>query len=916
MKYYYLLFLLLTGSFGTAQQTYTLDASTVNTEIRGGHLKMGDSGPEGKKLEVNNRYLTLNGKPIIPVMGEVHYSRVPRDQWEDVILKMKACGINIIAAYVLWIHHEEVEGEFDWSGNKDLRAFVQLCAKHDLWVYPRIGPWCHAEVRNGGTPDWILLKENLKDRSNDPAYQQYAERWYAQIGTRLQGLMYKDGGPVIGVQLENEYRRGRGGEAHIMWLKETARKQGFDVPMYTVTGWGNASVPANEVIPLFGAYPDAPWDSHIKRNSACTDFSFTAFRDNQNIGNEAGQSKKPYVDLDAYPYFTCEMGVGIMNTDHRRLRIDPLDGLALVTVKVGSGSNLPGYYMFAGGSNPHGVLTSMEENKEETGYWNTNPVISYDFQAAIRESGELNGPYFQVKKLHYFLSEFGSLLAPMEPVIPKNQDDLQYVVRSNGYSAFLFGTNYCRHNASLEQKGVQFDIKLNEKNIKFPATPVNIADSSVFIWPLNFEMGTVKLNYATAQPLCHVGNKWVFIENAVKEPEFSFDATAVQKIESTSGKVSLKDDKYIVENVHPSKDEVIRVITSDGKEEMIVVLSKEEARNAWLFHDGNQKLFFISKAGLYINDGELAAFGPSSQFEIFELNKDKKQESLFTTYQTTVPEKKVEIQIEKLAPLDGADWLKSSAIDRMDSKHQLYHRFFSKEFSLGNPSKIKRAELLIYPQSDGHLQMNNRWINQAVLLNQLNSLDLTGYVTKGENRLMLEFPFEEGSYCFAAKLVVEYFNTDRVEIVSDSSWLMKDAYNYPSYLTGFGGFKHPEVVTEPDVELKTDKLVYLLNLPNDYLDGLNNLLLEIDYTGDKGRLYFNDRLIADDFYSGATWSTGLNRIAQNLAGGELLLEIDPMPESKRVYFDDGPARQKANKPYLEKIQLVPEYRVSIHWESF
>ena len=175
-----------------AQQIEVIDANKVDLTIKSDILQMGNPGPQGKEIRVNNRYLTLGSRPIIPVMGEIHFSRIPREQWEDVILKMKACGINIIATYVLWIHHEELEGQYDWLGNKDLRAFAKLVAKHGLWLYPRIGPWCHAEVRNGGTPDWILTKTNLKDRSNDPVYQHYAEEWYKQVASQLHGL-HKDG---------------------------------------------------------------------------------------------------------------------------------------------------------------------------------------------------------------------------------------------------------------------------------------------------------------------------------------------------------------------------------------------------------------------------------------------------------------------------------------------------------------------------------------------------------------------------------------------------------------------------------------------------------------------------------------------------------------------------------------------------
>ena len=108
--------------------------------------------PSGHTLGLNAEYLTLDGKPWLPVMGEMHYSRVPEAEWETEILKMKSAGVQIVSAYIIWIHHEEVEGQWDWSGQKDLRHFVELCAKHGMYVVPRIGPWSHAEVRNGGFP--------------------------------------------------------------------------------------------------------------------------------------------------------------------------------------------------------------------------------------------------------------------------------------------------------------------------------------------------------------------------------------------------------------------------------------------------------------------------------------------------------------------------------------------------------------------------------------------------------------------------------------------------------------------------------------------------------------------------------------------------------------------------------------------
>src|SRR5665648_680873 len=753
------LILLNFSLWSEAQKPYVLDASAVNTEVKTGLLNMGNPGPSDKEILINNRYMTLAGKPIIPVMGEVHYTRIPKSQWEDVILKMKACGINIVAAYVLWIHHEEIEGQFDWSDNKDFRAFVKLCAKHDMWVYPRIGPWCHAEVRNGGTPDWILLKTNLKDRSNDPVYQSYADEWYKQIALQLKGMLYKDGGPVVGIQLENEYGRGKGGEEHILWLKKTAQKYGLDVPMYTVTGWGN-------------------------------------------------------------------------------------------------------------------------------------------------------GSYFEVKTLHYFLNEFGDMLAPMEPVFPLKKEDLQYVVRTDNNSAFLFGINYCRHNISGEKKDVQFSIKLKNETLTFPSQPIIVADSATFIWPINFRMGNTLSKYATAQPLCNLADKWIFIQDAAVSPEFCFDASTINKITSSTGKISQSNGKYLISGLQPGLKCIINIQDKNNSVQTIVVLSKQEAKQAWFFKTMEKKYFFVSDANMYLNGNQVHAFSKSNNITINQLNVGQLAEDVFTTSTYSVPEKKFEIKLKEPKPLDNAQWLKTSAVEKLDNSNILRHRFFLKEFSLGNPSKIKKAELILAAQSVCRVQVNSVWVNQNVASETMNILDVTGYVQKGENRLMLDFPFEAGQKAFAAKLVVEYFNADQIEITSDQSWLMKDDYTYPSYLIKDKGFKQAEAMN-PSELLNTpmkDHVSYSLILPDNYLVTLNNMYLNVSYSGDKARLYMNHYLIADDFNSGADWNIGLNRLGTSLENQSLKLEIYPLENQSRVYFDDEKAKQEGTVAKVKKIQLIPEYQ--------
>ena len=146
------------------------------------------------------------------------------------------------------------------------------------------------------------------------------------------------------------------------------------------------------------------------------------------------------------------MGVGVQNTYHRRLVISPIDGLAMACAKTRAGSNLLGYYIFSGGTNPQGILSTLNEEKDEAGNWTQTPVISYDFQAAIKESGELAPSYYEVKKLNYFLNEFGKELAPMEPAFAPKNNELQYAVRAKENQAFLFGINYCRNKITATIK--------------------------------------------------------------------------------------------------------------------------------------------------------------------------------------------------------------------------------------------------------------------------------------------------------------------------------------------------------------------------------------------------------------------------------------------------------------------------------
>ncbi len=466
----------------------------------------------GEHITINGHYMSIDGKPVVPAMGEVHYSRIPSAEWADEVRKMKEGGITMIACYVFWNHIEELEGQYDWSGQRDLRSFLEVCKAETLPVVLRLGPFCHGEARCGGIPDWLFTK-GCKSRSEDPLFLKYVERFYRQIFTQVQGLQWKDGGPVVGAQFDNEYR---GHGSYLMALKKIATDIGFDLPFYTRTGWPELAspVPFGEMIPLYGDYADGFWDRSIKEGvgNYYQAFNFKAFRSSTAIASEQldySEVKDEKSEVREYPYFTCELGGGMMTAYHRRPYLYPEDAYSMAVIKLGSGSNLLGYYMYHGGTNPDGKLTYLNEIQRTVATnYNDLPVKTYDFQAPLNEFGQKNPHYYMLRKLHLFMQDYGELLAPMVATFPCQQDIpqgddsfLRWSYREKDGSGFVFINNYER----LQNLSTKRNVQIEACGVQFPK--LTIPAGTVCIFPVNID----GIKYATAQLVAKCDGK-IYLE--------------------------------------------------------------------------------------------------------------------------------------------------------------------------------------------------------------------------------------------------------------------------------------------------------------------------------------------------------------------------------------------------------------------
>lgn len=183
--------------------------------------------PKGSFV-AGNKFFLLNGKPFVIKAAEVHYPRIPRAYWEQRIKMCKALGMNTLCLYVFWNIHEQQEGVFDFSGNKDVAAFCRLAQKNGMYVIVRPGPYVCAEWEMGGLPWWLLKKKDIRLRELDPYFMERVKIFEKKVGEQLAPLTIDHGGPIIMVQVENEYGSYGENKPYISQIRDILRQSGFN----------------------------------------------------------------------------------------------------------------------------------------------------------------------------------------------------------------------------------------------------------------------------------------------------------------------------------------------------------------------------------------------------------------------------------------------------------------------------------------------------------------------------------------------------------------------------------------------------------------------------------------------------------------------------------------------------------------
>lgn len=318
-------------------------------------------------FEIDGKNFIFNGEPIQIISGAIHYFRVVPEYWKDRLLKLKACGLNTVETYVPWNLHEPKPGQFYFEGLADIVRFIKTAGDLGLHVIVRPGPYICAEWEFGGFPAWLLQDSDIRLRCYDTSYLEKVDRYFDELLSRLKPLQCTNGGPIIAMQVENEYGSYGNDKKYLNYLKEGMIRRGIDVLLFTSDG------PMDEML-QGGTLPDV--------------FKTVNFgsRPEEGFGKLLEyQSDQPLMCMEFWNGWFDHWGA----PHHTRDADDAADVLDQM-LKAGASVN---FYMFHGGTS-FGFMNGANYSE------GLAPTVnSYDYDAAVSESGDLTDKYYTYQKV-------------------------------------------------------------------------------------------------------------------------------------------------------------------------------------------------------------------------------------------------------------------------------------------------------------------------------------------------------------------------------------------------------------------------------------------------------------------------------------------------------------------------------------
>lgn len=364
------------------------------------HAHHSHSKKVNKKFEIANDMFWKDGEPFRIIGGDLHYFRVHPEYWEDRLLKAKALGLNTIQTYVPWNLHEPAPEKLVFEGIANIESFLNLCHKLDLLVMVRPGPYICAEWDWGGIPSWLFSRNPTpKPRSSDPAFLKLVERWWGKLLPKLVPLLYDNGGPIIMVQIENEYGSYGDDKAYLHHLITLARGHlGQDAILYTTDGGSRENLEKGTIRgdTVFSAVDfttgDDPWPIFKLQKE------FNA------------PGKSPPLSSEFYTGWLTHWGEKNAKTD--------ADSTAAALEEILRKNGSAVLYMAHGGSN-FGFYNGANTGANEADY--KPDLTSYDYDAPIREAGDVDNSKFNA--IRRVISRYSS--APL-PSIPSYNEKTTY----------------------------------------------------------------------------------------------------------------------------------------------------------------------------------------------------------------------------------------------------------------------------------------------------------------------------------------------------------------------------------------------------------------------------------------------------------------------------------------------------------